>query len=92
VDSESGTEASRVRRFASTVYDAQRGGRSTLLDGPWWLGAIGVAVSTVLIFGNPPWTWLGVPVAAAFFWLLFLVRWVAALSRSVGAFRQGYRS
>jgi purine-cytosine permease-like protein len=92
VDSGSGSGTSRARRFASTVYDARRGGRSTLLDGPWWLGVIGVAVFTVLIFGSRPWTWLAVPLAAAFFWVPSVVRWGSALWRSVGAFRQGYRS
>jgi hypothetical protein len=80
------------KRFASTVYDAQAGSRSPILDGPWWLGPTAVVVVAVLVFGSSPWQWIVLPVAAALLWMPFLVRWVVALTRSVTAFREGFRS
>jgi hypothetical protein len=91
VKSESEPRQSQIRRVAATVYDAQGGSRSPVLDGPWWLGLIGVVVVAVLVLDSEPWKWLVVPIAAAFFWLPFYVRWVLALSRSVRAFREGFR-
>jgi len=81
-----------MRRWVSTVYDAQAGGRSPMLDGPWWLGILAIVVTSVFVFGSAPWTWLVVPIAAAVFWLPFCVRWAVALGRSVTAFRDGFRS
>src|SRR3569623_3418995 len=92
VEATPGTQQSRVRRFASTVYDAQAGGREPLLDGPWWLGLLLVVAVSVLTFGSSPWKWLVVPLLAAFFWLPFCVRWGSALWRSVISFREGFRS
>jgi hypothetical protein len=83
---------SRGKRLASRVYDAGAGGRSPTLDGPWWLTALSLIVVTVMISGTGPWKWLVLPVAALFFWLPFCVRWSVALWRSVGAFREGFRS
>ena len=92
VKSESAPKASRIRRLASTVYDAQAGSRSPILDGPWWLALASVVALAVLVFGGSPWKWLVVPVVAVLFWLPLCVRWAVALGRSVGAFREGLRS
>jgi hypothetical protein len=46
----------------------------------------------VLSFGDSPWTWLAVPILAAFFWLPFCARWASAIWRSIMAFREGLRS
>lgn len=83
---------SRGKRLASRVYDAGAGGRSPILDGPWWLAVVGLVVVTVLTLGSSPWTWLVLPIAALFFWIPFCIRWILALWRSVGAFREGFRS
>ena len=83
---------SRTRRLASKVYDAGAGSRSPVLDGPWWLGALGLSVVTVLTFGNNPWKWLVLPIAAVLFWLPFCIRWSLAIWHSVDAFREGFRS
>jgi hypothetical protein len=74
------------------VYDARGGGRSAILDGPWWLGGLGVLVATVLTFGSDPWKWLVGLVAALFLWLPAGLRWGSAIHRSVRAFREGLRS
>lgn len=92
VESEPAPEPSRLRRLASTVYDAQAGSRSPMLDGPWWLGLTAVVVISVLVFGSSPWKWTVLPIAAALLWVPFVVRWVVALTRSVTAFREGFRS
>lgn len=92
VETQPEAEPSRLRRFASTVYDAQAGGRSPILDGPWWLGLTAAVVLAVLVLGSSPWTWIVLPVAAVLLWLPFCVRWVVSLTRSVRAFRQGLRS
>jgi hypothetical protein len=91
VEHERAPRPSRIRRFASTVYDAQAGSRSPILDGPWWLSVTSVVVVSVLVFGSSPWTWFALPVAAVLLWLPFCVRWVVALTRSVVAFREGLR-
>jgi hypothetical protein len=87
--SESAPTPSRIRPLASTVYDAQAGSRSPILDGPWWLGLTAVVVLAVLVFGSSPWKWLVLPVVAVLFWLPFCVRLAVALSFSVSAFREG---
>jgi hypothetical protein len=84
------TEQSWVRRLIVKVYGPGRG--DILLDGPWWLGLLFLVVVTVLSFGSTPWKWLVVPVAVFFFWLPGCIRWGLGLWRSVGAFREGYRS
>lgn len=92
VGSEPAPKPSRVGRLVATVYDAQAGSRSPMLDGPWWLGLTAVVVMSVLVFGSSPWTWIVLPIAAGLFWLPFVARWVVALTRSVTAFREGLRS
>ena len=57
-----------------------------------WLGLTAVVVVSVLVFGSNPWKWIVLPVAAALLWLPFLVRWIVALTGSVTAFREGFRS
>jgi uncharacterized membrane protein YccC len=92
VEPEPAPKPSRFKRFASTVYGAQAGSRSPILDGPWWLGLTVVVVVSVLVFGSNTWKWIVLPVAAALLWLPFLARWIVALTRSVTAFREGFRS
>jgi hypothetical protein len=92
VESEPAPKPSRFQRLVSTVYDAQAGSRSPILDGPWWLGLTAVVVISVLVFGSSPWKWIVLPIGAALLWLPFVVHWVVALTRSVTAFRVGFRS
>jgi hypothetical protein len=91
VEHERAPKPSRIRQFASTVYDAQAGSRSPILDGPGWLSVTAVVVGSVVVFGSSPWTWLAALVAAVLLWLPLCVRWVVALTRSVVAFREGLR-
>lgn len=93
VESESARQpASRMKRLAREVYDAQAGSRSPILDGPWWLGMSLLAAVAVLLIVGSPWKWLALLVLIGFFWLPFLVRWAVALARTVPAFRKGYGS
>src|SRR5262249_33274875 len=92
VGSEPAPKPPRVNQLASTVYDAQAGSRTPILDGPWWLGPTVILVMAVLVFGSTPWKWIVLPVAAVLLWLPLCVRWVVSLSRSVSAFREGFRS
>ena len=92
VGSTSASHPSPFKRFAATVYDAQAGSRSPVLDGPWWLGITIAAALGVLVFGANPWRWFALPVVAALFWLPLCVRWLVASGRSVKAFRDEYRS
>jgi hypothetical protein len=92
VNSEPAPRSSRLRRLASRVYDAHSGSRSPILDGPWWLSLTALVVVSVLVFGSNPWKWVVLPFAAALLWLPYVAHWVVALSRSVTAFREGFRS
>jgi hypothetical protein len=92
VEREQASRPTRLRQLVSTVYDAQGGGRSPVLDGPWWLGLTAAVVAVVLAFGGGPWRWVALAVFAIFFWLPFVARWAVVLARSVGAFRDGFRS
>lgn len=83
---------SPTRRLASKVYDAGAGSRSPVLDGPRWLGALVLVSLAVLAFGTAPWKWIAMLVLGVFFWLPFLVRWILAIWRTPGAFREGFRS
>lgn len=75
------------------VYDAQAGGRTPLLDGPWWLGITVAVALGVLVFGtSSPWKWLTLPFVAVLLWLPFCVRWAVALGRAVSRFREASRS
>ena len=74
------------------MYDAQAGGRSPVLDGPWWLGS-GIAVAlVVLVAGSGPWRWIGAAVVAVLFSVPFCVRSAVAIGRSVRDVRAAYRS
>lgn len=83
---------SPVGRLATTVYGAQAGGRTPLLDGPWWLGVTAAITLGVLVVGTSPWKWLALPFVAILLWLPFVVRSLVALQRAVSAFREGLRS
>jgi purine-cytosine permease-like protein len=89
---EPGRQPSRLRQIATTVYDAQGGGRWPALDGPWWLALAAVVCAVVLTFGSGPWRWVAIAVVVILFWLPFVLRWSTSILRSAGAFRDGFRS
>jgi hypothetical protein len=85
-------EESSVRRLAVTVYDAHAGGRSPILDGPWWLGLIIAGTVALAIVGGAHGSWVALPVVVALLVVPSCVRWAVALGRSIRAFREGFRS
>lgn len=83
--------ASRLKSLARAVYDAQAGGRSPLLDGPWWLGATLAIAVAVYVFTDSPWKWLSLPFLVLLSTVPWVIRWTVALSRILPEFRKGLR-
>ena len=92
MDRERPGTASGLRAASSKVYAGWAGSRNPILDGPWWLGAVVLASMVGLAVVDGPWRWLILPVAILFILVPLGIRWAVALGRSVGAFREGYRS
>lgn len=81
---------SRVRLLGSQVYSAYENGRWPILDGPVWLGALLIAVVVALVLlGDSPWRWVFIAIGVLLVSVPMWVRWVVALWKSVGAFREG---